>query len=61
MKKKYSRCFGKEINQKYIVTYSIKKTRKAITTFINIENCIENAFTYKCSNGITEEMNNLIK
>lgn len=39
----------------------IKKTRKAIRTFINMEKYIENAFKYSYSNGITEGMNNLIK
>mgnify|MGYP002525785303 CR=1 FL=1 len=39
----------------------IKKTIKAIRTFINMEKYIENAFKYTYSNGITEGMNNLIK
>ena len=39
----------------------IKKTKKAIRTFISMENYIQNAFEYEYSNGITEGMNNLIK
>ena len=39
----------------------IRKTIKAIRTFINMEKYIENAFKYTYSNGITEGMNNFIK
>ena len=102
-KKKYSKCFRKEMTQKEIVTYIIntnktlyndyqiyqglikaindrdkktylnivhnnknnkyisKKMKKALKTYINLEEYIINSFDYEYSNGITEGMNNLIK
>lgn len=102
-KKKYSKCFKKEMTQKEIVTYIINtdkilyndyqiyqglvkaindrdketylnivhnnknnkdistKMKKALKTYINLEEYIINSFDYKYSNGITEGMNNLIK
>lgn len=102
-KKKYSKCFRKEMTQKEIVTYIINtdktlyndyqiyqgliksindrdketylnivhnnknnknisnKMKKALKTYINLEEYIINSFDYEYSNGITEGMNNLIK
>ena len=100
-KKKYSKCFKKEVSQIDIVSYLIntnkefyntyqvyqgiikaieardkdkflniihhhsndisKHMKKALKTFINMEEYIVNSFDYEYSNGITEGMNNLIK
>ena len=38
-----------------------KKMKKALNTYINLEEYIINSFDYEYSNGITEGMNNLIK
>ena len=37
------------------------KMKKALKTYINLEEYIINSFDYEYSNGITEGMNNLIK
>ena len=102
-KKRYSKCFRKEITEKEIVTYLINtdqklyndyqvyqgidraintkdkklflnivqnnknnknisiKMKKALNTYINLEEYILNSFDYEYSNGIVEGMNNLIK
>ena len=102
-KKKYSKCFRKEMTDKEIVTYLINtsktlyndyqiyqgidkaidtrnkdlflnmvhnnknnkiisiKMRKALKTYIELEEYILNAFDYEYSNGMVEGMNNLIK
>lgn len=102
-KKRYSKCFRKEMTEKEIVTYLINtdqklyndyqvyqgidraintkdkklflnivqnnknnknisnKMKKALNTYINLEEYILNSFDYEYSNGIVEGMNNLIK
>ena len=102
-KKRYSKCFRKEMTEKEIVTYLINtdqklyndyqvyqgidraintkdkklflnivqnnknnknisiKMKKALNTYINLEEYIINSFDYEYSNGIVEGMNNLIK
>ena len=102
-KKRYSKCFRKEITEKEIVTYLINtnktlyndyqiyqgiiksiddkdkqsfiniihnnknnlnisiKMRKALKTYIVLEDYILNSFDYEYSNGMVEGMNNLIK
>ena len=102
-KKRYSKCFRKEITEKEIVTYLINtnktlyndyqiyqgiiksiddkdkqsfiniihnnknnlnisiKMRKALKTYIALEDYILNSFDYEYSNGMVEGMNNLIK
>ena len=56
-KKTYLNIVHNNKNNKYIS----KKMKKALKTYINLEEYIINSFDYEYSNGITEGMNNLIK